>query len=109
MNDHAVIRNLYDRLMAANEDAFAAGLYNAAYHALAAALHCARQLQDDESLARVKDTASTQLHWIDENAPDYEHSSRSAEVRGHDSVFYMLARQAATSVDMAVQRKRLNS
>ncbi len=109
MGDQALVQDLYDRLMAVNQDAFAAGLYNAAYHALAGALHCARQLQDDDGLARVKDAATTQLHWIDQNAPDYEHSSQSAQVRGHDSVFYLLARQAATNVDLANHRKKHNS
>ncbi len=109
MADNIVTNDLLNRLMAANEDAFAAGLFNAAYHALAGALHCARQLQDEAALRRVRDAAGEQLVWIDQNAPDYEHSSQSAEVRGHDSIFYLLARQAAASLEIANQRKKQQS
>ncbi len=105
MANETVTRGLYERLMRVNEEAFAAGLYNAAYHALAAALHCARELKDDAALRRVENRARQQLTWIDANAPGYEHSSESASSRGHKSIFEQLAAQAATQLEIDSIRK----
>ncbi len=107
--DKTVTRDLYDRLIAVNQDAFVMGLFNAAYHALAGALHCARELQDADAIKHVKDIATVQLVWIDQNAPEYEHSTRSAQTRGNDSIFGLLVRQAAASADLVHQRNKLNS
>ncbi len=104
-NDEKV-RPLYNQLMTINEEAFAMGLFDAAYHALASALYCARQLQDEAALQRVEDIANVQLSWIDRNAPKYGHSSQSARLRGHASIFETLARQAATHVEIVYRRKK---
>jgi hypothetical protein len=85
---------VFDRLLTLNHEAFAAGRYNAAYHALAAALHVAHALQDTEGLARVERLVGEQLVWIDDMAPEYEHSTPSAATRGHHSIFTLLAHQA---------------
>ncbi len=100
MSDVPLAQDLYEQLMAVNQAAFAARLFNVAYHALAAALHCARQLPDDQSLHAVERVAREQLAWIDQNAPEYEHSSASAAERNHDSFFLVLARQAVATMQI---------
>jgi hypothetical protein len=54
----AVTTDLYDRLMALNREAFAAGSYEVAYHALAAALHCAIDLEASQLLSGVAQRAN---------------------------------------------------
>jgi hypothetical protein len=80
--------------MALNREAFDAGHYHTAYHALAAALYEAQEQQAAQDLAMVQRVAEEQLAWIDRTAPAYEHSTPSADARGHTSIFAMLARQA---------------
>ncbi len=94
---------LYGILMTANHTAFANGWFNAAYHALAGALHCASLLPGDQALREVEHVATDQLAWIDQHAPEYEHSSSTAGKRNHQSVFLLLAHQAKTMVE----KKRL--
>ncbi len=106
MANDDMVRHLYDQLMTINEEAFATGLFNVAFHALNAALHCARQLQDDVALKRIEDMANAQLEWIDRNAPGYEHSTASAKLRGHESVFHTLALEASTRAEMISQHRK---
>ncbi len=105
MSDVPLAKDMYERLMAVNQQAFEAGLFNVAYHALAAALYCARQLPDNQGLHAVERVAREQLAWIDQNAPGYEHSSESAAQRNHESIFLALARQAAASVQINHRRE----
>jgi hypothetical protein len=77
------LRKLYHQLMASTHEAFAAAQYDVAYHALTAALHCAQQLKDGHAVAEVERTADGQLTEIDAQHPEYQHSTRSAAVRGH--------------------------
>jgi len=90
----ATLTELYEQLMTINRRAFAAGHYDAAYHVLMAALHCAQSLKDVESLGEVQRTAEEELAWIDKHRPEYEHSTRSAHQRGHTSIYLTLAHQA---------------
>jgi hypothetical protein len=90
----------YDRLMAVNAEAFAAGNWEAAYHALMAALHCAADLRDAGRLAAVSDVARGQQAAIDAKAPGHALSSRSAGVRGHKSLLETAAFMADTRVGM---------
>lgn len=87
---------LFAECMALNRKAFAAGFYNTAYHALAAALYIAHARQDAEGLAQVERLAVEQLALIAATAPGYEYSTRSAEASGLPSIFTMLAREAQT-------------
>lgn len=104
LDDQTLISNptlaesLYERLMAVSREAFSARLFNVAYHALTAALHCARTLPTDDALHEVERVATEQLAWIDQNAPEYEHSTQSAAQRNHESIFLVLAHQAARTV-----------
>jgi hypothetical protein len=100
MADQETIHDLYTRLLSVNADAHAAGLYNASYHALAAAMHCARLLPSDEPLEHVGAIAREQLAAIDKLAPNYEHSTASSANRGHDNIFALLARQTRTVLEM---------
>ncbi len=104
------VQDLYKRLMATSREAFEAGLYDAAYHSLTAALHCARALPNDQALREVERAAKEQLAWIDEHLPGYRHSTRSAGRRGHKSILLLLARQAAATVQTRqVNRARENT
>jgi hypothetical protein len=105
--DSNATHDLYTRLMSISQEAHTARLFSAAYHALAAALHCARTLPQDGPLEEVAAAAEHQLSVIDNVAPDYEHSTRSAAARGHDNIFTLLARQARTVLEMRkTERKR---
>jgi len=87
---------LFRSLVKANQKAFDKGMYSVAYHALAAALHCAQCNEDEVGLTEVEKAAGEQGSLIDLYAPDYEHSTRSSETRGRTSIFALLARQAST-------------
>ena len=84
----------YDVLMALNREAFAAGRYEIAYHALEAALWSAEGLGDDRRLAQVQALAAEQGAWIDANAPGHRLSSHSALGRTTQGVFASCARSA---------------
>jgi hypothetical protein len=91
---HRAADAMFTQLLALNREAFDAGYYSTAYHALAAALHMAYAHQDAEGLARVEHLAGEQLAVIDATDPAYEYSTPSAEARGHQSIFTMLVHQA---------------
>ena len=85
----------FEQLMAIAQDSFANSLFSVAYHALAAAYHCAVASSNERQLYIVERAASEQLKWIDANAPDYEHSTASASRRNRTSIFMILSQQAA--------------
>jgi uncharacterized protein YecT (DUF1311 family) len=62
---------MFERCMVLNREAFDAGHYNTAYHALAAALHEAQEQQETHTLFRVQQVAEEQIAWIDRVAPAY--------------------------------------
>ncbi len=103
----SVTEDLYNRLIDINKQAFDAGLYDAAYHALMSALHCAAELKSNEPLIKVRTIATEQIKWIDENEPDYEHSTSSA-LKHHlpESIFTRMAIQADTIVKMRELKHR---
>jgi hypothetical protein len=94
MIERSAADSFFVQLMALNHEAFDAGYYSTAYHTLAAALHLAYAHQDAEGLATVERLAGEQLAVIDATDPAYEYSTPSAETRGHQSIFTMLAHQA---------------
>jgi len=94
-----VAEDLYNRLLVINEEAFQAGFFDAAYHALASALHCAKLLDSDQPLLRISKLCKEQLAWIDRHHPEYHHSSWSASSRQTGrSIFMTLSLQAETDV-----------
>lgn len=102
-NSSVIIQDLYERLIAINQEAFGNGLYDAAYHALASALHCAKELEANELLHNISRLAKEQIAWIDQNLPEYHHSSQSARDRNASfkntpstNIFAHLSMQAET-------------
>ena len=98
MAEPSISQDLYDRLIVINKEAYNAQLFDAAYHALASALHCTQDLELDQPLADVAKLAKEQLSEIDQQHPEYEHSTRSASERNHESIFFTLSRQAETLI-----------
>lgn len=90
--------DVFNDLIDVNRKAFEIKRFSAAYHALAAALHWADDSRNEKQLAQVQKLAQAQLKWIDLHDPGYEHSSESAKLRGHVSIFQNLERQAGTTL-----------
>ena len=95
------VGNLFDQTMAVNGEAFAAGHYEAAYHALMAALHLAQDLGDETRLRNVSQVAGQQRQTIDSLVPAHRLCSQEARSRGHESVFALAERQAAVQATLA--------
>ena len=87
--------DLFEQAMTLARDAFASRQFSVAYHLLAAAYHCACHSKNESQLHIVERAALEQLKWIDANASDYEHSTKSATSRRHTSIFLILSQQAA--------------
>ncbi|HEX5323410.1 MAG TPA: hypothetical protein VFW40_06455 [Capsulimonadaceae bacterium] len=90
-------KEIFDQLIALNREAFERDRFSTAYHALAAALHWADEENDERQLATVEKLAKEQLNWIDLHAPNYQHSSQSAALRGHTNIYSNLERQARSA------------
>jgi hypothetical protein len=90
MEDESPIPSLLATLLDANRAAFEARAHEVAFHALSAAGHAAEMLEDLDALAEVERRAREELAWIDANDPGHRHSSSSAQVRGHHSIFHQL-------------------
>jgi hypothetical protein len=88
------LRAMCSEFKALNQEAFEWGSYEVAYHALAAAFQCCKQLDDAQGLVEIQQTAEEQLAWINTNDPDHKHSTPSAFKIGRFSVFDFLVRQA---------------
>jgi hypothetical protein len=86
--------NLFETLLQINNVAFGNGQFDVAYHALAGALHAARDTGNEPGLREVTRLAEEQIADIDTHHPEYHHSTASATLRGHDSIFRMLARNS---------------
>jgi len=97
------VRSTYPLLLAINRQAFAHANYEVAYHALAAALHSARDDGNHQRIRDVQTIATHQRDWIDEHRPDHRLSSISARSRGQHSIFWMLERQAAAAGQMTLK------
>src|SRR5689334_7378202 len=86
--------DLYPELLAWNARVFAAGHYSVAYHLLAAALEAAELQPLTERFEQIQERAREQQAEIDQVEPAYQHSTESAQRRGHHGIFTMLAEQA---------------
>lgn len=87
-------RTIQHRLLALARDAHAGGLHEAAYHALAGALHAAEAARDLATVTAVMHEAATQLAWIDRHLPEHRMSSSSAASHGSPGGYEMLVREA---------------
>jgi hypothetical protein len=85
----------FEQLMRINDEAFAAGRYETAYHALMAALHASQDVGDPVQLRRVEQTAEYQQERIDADSPHHRLSSVEARNHGLVGIFRMAARQAS--------------
>ena len=99
---HPISKDLIDL----NKRTFQAREYDLAYHALMAALHCARSLKHIPYLLHVQQIAKEELVWIDAHDPEYEHSTPSTATRSHPSIFHTLAVQANAVVTLLAIRAR---
>jgi hypothetical protein len=86
-------QEIYDQLMRINEQAFGQGYYEVAYHALAAALHCALLMKGQALLTALEQRAREQRDWIDTAASGHALSSQSAALHGHVSIYTSLLKQ----------------
>jgi hypothetical protein len=102
------VEGVFPALLAINRHAFALAQYEVAYHALAAALHSACDDCNRDHLRDVQTIAMRQGAWIDSNSPEDRISSASAKLRGHDSMYSMLERQAgaAMHIDYTARSRR---
>ncbi len=101
-SDH---EDLFQTLLHSNETAFASGRYEAAYHALMAALHVAQDSEDAEGLLVIVGRAKEQQASIDALAHDHRFSTASAASRGHKSLYEMAAQQARAQAGMIRLRR----
>jgi hypothetical protein len=102
---------LYQRIMQMQDQAFAAGRYEVAYHLMAAAMHAAEELNRVDLLENLEALAMTRQSEIDKTAPAHAISSASAHGRRNSALFANLATTAAAArgrlaADSVVRRMR---
>jgi hypothetical protein len=88
------VRVLMEQLLRINTDTYQAGLYEVAYHVLAAALHCADELADPELVTAVQELAERQQAELDQGVPAHPLSTTGATGRGTNPLFTSLGRTA---------------
>ena len=106
MPEHNQENDMFSQLMAISHETLESGHYETAYHALVAAMHYARDLNDLQSLAQVAPVAKAHQAWIDAHAPKHRMSTQSAVQRYTTTLFNMLAHQAATHEKIVEQVQR---
>lgn len=87
-------RTIQHRLLLLARDAHAGGHHEAAYHALAAALHAAEDGRDLPTVMEIVREAAAQLAWLDRHLPEHRMSTSSASVLGQAGGYQALMRQA---------------
>lgn len=98
---------LYDGAMSLSRKAFAGRHYAVAYHELAAALHAAFDLGDDERLNAVEDECREQAMWLSDHDPNHELSAQSAAGRGTPSLWAMLREDAQRRRQILALHRRI--
>jgi hypothetical protein len=98
---------LYEAAMTLSRRALAGRHYAVAYHELAAALHAAFDLSDDERLKAVDEECVEQTMWLNDHDPDHELSARSAAGRGTRSLWEMLREDAQRRRQILDRYRRL--
>ena len=92
--------DLYATLFRVSREAHALGQHEAAYHALAAAMHAANDARDPRALAAVQQEAAAQIAWIDHHVPHHRLSTTSAGARHNAGVYAMLQQQAGAHLQL---------
>lgn len=98
--------HVYDSLIVISQKALETGHYEVAYHALAAAMHYARDEGNKERLANIETIAQAQQDWIDSRDLKHWMSRQSAARRGVKSLYDTLARQARAHEIIVEQESR---
>ena len=78
-------------LLGLHDDCMDAGLVEAGYHALTAAMHCAETAADREQLRLVIERAELRQRQLDALQRPHRLSSQQAKRRGHTPMFASLA------------------
>ena len=81
---------LYDQFLATSRTAIDAGLFEAAFHGLSAATHCADVLGDVARIHEIERIADKTQDQIDSEKPDHRIGSKSAADRGQQPLFRTL-------------------
>ncbi len=98
---------LFKLLIAASKKAMERDYFEAAYHALTAALHCAQSMKDSDRLEEVATEARHQLTYINATAQDNVMSSFAAAQRPSGVDMYrLLAKNAAVRAQMMRDNER---
>lgn len=86
------LKTAYEGLLSLNARLFEGGEFEAGYHSLCAATHCAQSLKEEELLGDLDRLAEKQGQAIDVRFPDHRLSSASAGRRGNTALFASLRR-----------------
>lgn len=86
---------MYHQLIDINKKAFEQGFFEVAFHALAAAFHCACLLESQPLLQALEQTATEQRDWIDTSD-----STQSVLLHGNRSIYTSLVAQIKTRKQM---------
>jgi hypothetical protein len=92
---------MYEQLLTISRQAFSETSFEVAYHALAAAMHRAKDLNNVRFLRELLQEAEQQKKLIDTRYPDHSLSSSSARSRGHESIYNSLQRQIGAHILMS--------
>ena len=100
--DRSELAAMSDELLGVSRRAVAAGAYETAYHALAAAVHAASDAGDEGRLGELRLETRRQQAAVNDHAPDHRLSSGSGTKRGHPGWLEALA----VVIDAAAARLR---
>jgi hypothetical protein len=95
----------YSEALALNAAAAAAGHFEAAYHLLMAALHCAEAIKDTGRLAEVAEQARAQRHAVDALRPTHRLATQRAH--GGHSIYEMAAIEAEAVIKRLASERRI--
>jgi hypothetical protein len=94
MTDDSTTGDLYEQYINLAEMSFADEHFEAAYHALVAAMHTADDDGDANRIEVVKQMAREQITWLNIHRPNHLTGSTSAMHRGNRSIYGSLQLQA---------------
>jgi hypothetical protein len=89
--DESYAMRAFRALLDLHDGCMAAGLAEAGYHALTAAMHCAETSANHEQLRLVIERAGLRQRQLDALQPPHRLSSKQAEWRTHTPLFASLA------------------
>ena len=103
---HSESGDIFEQLMAINEEAQTNAHYETAYHVLTAASHYAYDVGDEQRLERVQQAAKAQRDWIDCHAPEHRMSTQSSSKNHTTNLYDMMIRQASAQILILQQKQR---